>query len=246
MKKILQIIILFIFSACSIPKHGMIEEPKHDSNGVYVKHFAYSFSYNEKNEQSDWVAYQLLASELERNYKRTNKFLEDSLVITGTAKKSDYKNSGYDRGHLAPAADMTWNKQAMKESFYFSNISPQLPGFNRGIWKKLEEKVRDWAKIYDCVYITTGPICEKSEQKIGKNEVSIPTHFYKTILIYNDSIMQSIGFIFPHKKCKGDIFNYAVSVDSVEQITGKDFYHLLPNKQEKNIEKQYNLTYWDK
>jgi len=245
MRRIFELLSLLILSSCIAPKSGLIEEPKHDEKD-YIKHFAYSLVYNEKNEQADWVSYQLLASELAPNFERTDKFLVDTMVLTGSADNSDYKNSGYDKGHLAPAADMTWNEQAMMESFYFSNISPQLPGFNRGIWKKLEEKVRDWAKIYDCLYITTGPICNLSTKSIGDNAVMIPTQFYKTILIYNDSIKQSIAFLFPNEKCEGEIFDYVVTVDSIELITRKDFYFALPDRQEKIIEKQVDLSYWKK
>jgi len=250
MEKILPAIIILLLAflnSCTVSNEGIIEEPKYANNIFYTKHFAYSSMYNENYEQEDWVAYELLESELELNYKRTNKFLEDTLVATGTANNLDYKHSGYDRGHLAPAADMTWNEQAIMESFYFSNISPQLPSFNRGIWKKLEGQIRNWAVKYDCLYIATGPICINSEKTIGENKVFIPTHFYKTVLVLNDTLKQSIGFIFPHEKCNGDIFDYAVtvdSVDSVEIITGEDFYFALPNRYEESIEKEYDLKYW--
>ncbi len=223
-----------------------LEEPKYDDNDVYIKHFAYSLIYNEEHEQADWVAYELLKSETIPNFKRTNRFIVDTMIYTGTATNSDYLHSGYDKGHLAPAADMTWNLQAMKESFYFSNISPQLPGFNRGIWKKLEMNVRDWAQTHNCLYITSGPIFMNSDQRIGKNNVTIPSHFYKTILIYNDSIQEAIGFIFPHKKCEGEIFDYAISIDSLELITGLNFYHRLPKRKEKKIEKDYVSKFWFK
>jgi endonuclease G, mitochondrial len=235
---------LFIALSCSRQANDFLEEPKHNDNDFYIRHMAYSLVYNEANEQADWVSYQLLASELTPNFIRSNKFTEDTLVITGTANNKDYLHSGFDRGHLAPAADMTWNKQAMAESFYFSNIVPQLPVFNRGKWKKLEFKVRKWVKKYDCLYVATGPICQTNEQTIGENKVSVPSYFYKTILIFNDSIGQGIAFLFPHQKCENELFSYAISIDSLELITGKDFYFALPNKIEKNIEKQYNLSFW--
>lgn len=225
-------------------KYGSIEEPKQKSENNYFNHYAYSLSYNENNEQANWVAYQLFVSELEPNYGRTNIFKQDSLVVTQTANNNDYKGSGYDRGHLAPAADMSWNEQAMNESFYYSNISPQLAGFNRGIWKRLEVEVREWARTYNSLYITTGPICYKSVETIGENEVAVPTHFYKTILIFNDSIKQGIGFVFPHEKLGGDIFDYAISIDSVEKVTGIDFYYSLPNRKEKIVEREVNYEYW--
>lgn len=247
MRHLLQLLLLFfLLTSCNKQIHGLLEEPKHKNDNSYIKHFAYSLVYNEYYEQAEWVSYQLLKLELEPNYKRTNKFIEDSKVITGTANNTDYKKSGYDKGHLAPAADMSWNLQAMEESFYFSNISPQLPEFNRGIWKKLEENVRSWANKYSCLYITSGPICKNSFETIGENKVAIPTHFYKTILIYNDSIKQSIAFIFPHSKCTGELLDYAISVDSIESMTGLDFYYLLPDRLENDIENTFNLNYWNK
>jgi len=97
---------------------------------------------------------------------------------------------------------------------------------------------------YGSLYITTGPICEEPYKTIGENKVVIPTHFYKTILIYNDSIKQGIGFVFPHEKLNGDIFDYAISIDSVEKITGLDFYYSLPNRKEKVVEKEIDFDYW--
>ena len=181
---------------------------------------------------------------MEKNFKRTDKFIIDPLIETGSATKSDYKGSGYDRGHLAPAADMTWSKIAMNESFYFSNMSPQLPGFNRGIWKMLEEQVRDWTLDYDSLYVTTGPVFKNMNSVIGENKVTIPTHFYKTILIYNDTIKQGIGFLFPHEKIKGEVLDYRVTIDSVEVFTGVDFYSTLPDSTENKLEKTIELNYW--
>jgi len=200
--KITIILSVFLLLLSCSKKITNLEEPKHIKGEQYIKHFAYSLQYNEKNEQANWVAYNLLSTELVKNYKRTNKFIVDKAVKTETANNNDYSHSGYDRGHLAPAADMTWNKQAMQESFYFSNMSPQVPAFNRGIWKKLEAQTRNWAKKYKSIYIATGPICDGYTKTIGKNKVVVPTYYYKAILLYNDSNKQAIGFILPNKKCK--------------------------------------------
>ena len=244
MGKISVIIIILLLSSCSITKNGLIEEAKYGSKGFYARHFAYSVLYSEENKQPAWVAYQLLSSELESNNKRVNKFIEDPLIPTKTANNTDYEASGYDKGHIAPTADMLWNEQAMRESFYFSNISPQLPAFNRGVWKKLENRVRYWAIKYESVYIISGPIFSNTDKVIGNNKVTIPTQFFKTILIYNDSIKQGIGFVFPHKKCEDEIFEYAVSIDKVEEITGNNLYYLLPNRYEKEIEKRIDFKFW--
>lgn len=119
---------------------------------------------------------------------------------------------------------MVWNEQAMQESFYYGNISPQLPGFNRGMWKVLETETRNWVKENGSLYINSGPIFLNPDNTIGENQVVIPTHFFKTILIYNSKEKQSIGFILPHKKYQDDIFDFAVPVDSVEKVTGLGLY----------------------
>ena len=235
-----------MIAGCSISKNAIIEEPKYNSEDIYIRHYAYSLLYNQQHKQANWVSYKLNEYQTVSNFKRTNKFIVDTLIPSGTATNSDYAKSGYDRGHLAPAGDMTWNKQAMYESFYYSNITPQLPQFNRGIWKKLESRVRSWATQYDSIYICTGPIFMNETKHIGTNYVTIPTHFYKSILVYNDTVKQGIAFIFPHKKCKDELFNYAVTIDSVEQVIKSDLYYSLPNRYEKKIERNYKISYWIK
>lgn len=244
MNKIVSSFILIVLSSCTITKNARIEEPKYNKEDVYVKHYAYSLVFNPQTKQADWVAYKLHEYQTETNFKRTNKFIIDTLILTGTATNSDYYKSGYDKGHLAPASDMTWNKQAMYESFYFSNITPQLAEFNRGIWKKLEMQVRNWATKYDSIYICTGPVFISPTQTIGNNKINIPSHFYKTILIYNDTVKQAIGFVFSHQESNSSIFNYAVSVDSVEQLINLDLHKALPNRYERKIEETYDLKYW--
>jgi endonuclease G len=143
-----------------------------------IQHTGYSFVYSEEHEQAKWIAYVLNNKELDGIFDRSDNFREDPFVSSGSADNSDYAKSGYDRGHLAPAADMKWSEKAMSESFYYSNMSPQLPAFNRGIWKMLEEKVRDWALENDSILIVTGPILSSKNQKklatIGPNSVAVP------------------------------------------------------------------------
>ena len=154
-----------------------LEIPMMKGDIPIIRHLGYEFQYSEKHEQAFWVAYELTKKETEKAFERTNEFIPDPSVSTGTATVGDYSKSGYDRGHLAPAADMGWSAQAMKESFYFSNMSPQEPGFNRGIWKKLEEQVRTWAKAYDSIYVVTGPVLKDGLVQLGPNGVSIPKYY---------------------------------------------------------------------
>ncbi|MFN5333694.1 MAG: DNA/RNA non-specific endonuclease, partial [Bacteroidota bacterium] len=153
---------------------SLLEIPAHHKHDTIIFHTGFAFLYNEKHEQASWVAYQLTREETNSIYSRTNKFIPDPLVKSQTANDNDYLGSGYDRGHLAPASDMGWSATTMTESFYYSNMSPQVPSFNRGIWKKLEEQVRTWAIEYDTIYVVTGPVLKDSLPTIGKNKVSIP------------------------------------------------------------------------
>ena len=221
-----------------------LEIPKLKPNEVVIKHYAYSLSYNEPNEQANWVAYELTSEETNSTFKRANKFIQDPLVKSGTADDQDYAGSGFDKGHLAPAGDMGWSATAMKESFYYSNMSPQAPSFNRGVWKRVEELVRNWAKEYKSVYIVTGPILSNGLKTIGHDRVSVPNYFYKVILEYNSSGIKGIGFIIPNLSSREPLLNYAVTIDSVEKVTGIDFFHLLPDPQEKVIESTLNIKGW--
>ena len=221
-----------------------LEIPKINPNETIIKHTGFSLLYNEAHEQATWVAYELTKEETNKTFDRTDKFIVDPKVKTGTANHQDYLNSGYDRGHLAPAADMGWSSTAMTESFYYSNMSPQLPGFNRGIWKKLEELVRYWAIENNSVYVVTGPVLTSNLKSIGPNQVSIPEYYYKVILDYNQPSIKGIGFILPNTSLSGSLEKFAVSIDSVEKFTGLDFFPLLPDDQEEVIEKSICLNCW--
>lgn len=207
-----------------------------------VKHLGYTLFYNEKHEQASWVAYELTASKTKKVVERSNNFRPDNAVITGSATNKDYQCSGYDRGHLAPAADMSWSSKSMEESFFYSNMSPQVPGFNRGIWKRLEEQVRQWAKVNQDIYVVTGPVLENDLSTIGPDKVSVPRFYYKVILDYTH--LKAIGFIMPNASSNLPLQSYAVPIDSVEHITGIDFFPALPDKQELVIEKTVCIDCW--
>jgi endonuclease G len=190
------------------------------------------------------VAYELTKEETNKLYERTNKFMPDPLIKTGSAEDKDYQGYGYDRGHLAPASDMGYSSITMSESFYYSNMSPQVPSFNRGIWKKLESLVRTWAIENNNIYVVTGPILTKGLETIGPDKVSVPKYFYKVILDYSEPGIKGIGFILPNEGSKENLENFALSIDSVERATGIDFFNLLDNRQENEIEKTLCLSCW--
>ncbi len=232
---------LYNIKATTISK---LEIPKTNPKDIIISHTGYWLSYNETHEQSNWVAYDLTNQETIKLFERTDKFIKDPKVKTGTANDKDYSGSGYDRGHLAPASDMGWSSLTMAESFYYSNMSPQTPSFNRGIWKKLEELVRTWTVEYDTIYIVTGPVLTSGLQTIGANKVSVPNYFYKVILDYSEPSIKGIGFIIPNIGSSEPLQNFAVSIDSVEKFTGIDFYPKLSDNQEELIEKTLCINCW--
>jgi len=232
---------LFVFPLFA---QGLKTKPISGEQIVYRS--GYSLSYNEQHEQASWVAYALTADQVRGTVKRINDFRVDPEIKTGSASLSDYRGSGYDRGHLAPAADMKWSTTVMSESFYMSNMSPQNPSFNRGIWKRLENQLRQWALDEQKLHIVTGGVLKEGLDTIGENQVSIPEYFYKVVLDYEKPILKGIGFILRNEKSEMPLEKYAVSIDSVEQLTGIDFYYSLPDSIEDSIESIVNLSAWFK
>jgi endonuclease G len=216
-----------------------------EGDQMVVTHKSYSLSYNEVHEQANWVAHTLLARHLKGDHPRGNHFKSDPDVASKTAKPTDYARSGYDRGHLAPAADFKYSADAINESFYMSNMSPQTPAFNRGMWKGLENKVREWASEKKKLYIVSGPILKKYLRKIGKdNEISVPKQFYKIVVNLDSEHPHAIAFLMPNELCEGFYEDYMVSIDEVEALTQIDFFHNLPDELENYLEKSKTSDRW--
>lgn len=211
-----------------------------------IEHAGYTVSYNEQRRNPNWVAYELTADEVDGTEPRDSKFIPDPNVIGRQAVDDDYKHSGWDRGHLAPAADMKWSEQAMDESFYLSNISPQNSNLNRGVWKSIEELTRDNAHRYGEILVVTGPVFtdKKGLGYIGENRVLIPNAFYKVLLAY-DNGYTGIGFYCENVAGKKKLDTYAKSIDEIEEITGIDFFHQLPDDVEAEVEKAYSWDNWE-
>jgi endonuclease G, mitochondrial len=213
------------------------------SSGEVIKHTYYALSYNETHEQANWVYYKLDPTFLNGRSPRKNNFREDPYVSSYSATLNDYKGSGYDRGHLAPAGDMKFNSIAMSESFYMSNISPQKPEFNRGIWRRLESLVRAWGKRFEIYVSTAGILNIEGYGTIGRNKVKTPSKYYKVIYAPEKNIM--IGFLMTNAKLTGQLSSYAISVDRIEEITGINFFSQLPDDVENDLESKVNLSDWD-
>lgn len=243
MKPLITFLIIILFTWFSEPIKNL-ELPACEPGDHVVKHTGYTLGYNNHHKQAAWVAYVLTEKETIKAIERGNNFRPDPDVPAGTADDIDYKGSGYDRGHLAPAADMGWCKTAMQESFYYSNMSPQEPGFNRGIWKRLEELVRNWAIEYDSICIVTGPILTPDLPKIGIHNVSVPKHYYKVILDYTGDEVKGIGFILPNSSSSAPLSSFALPINNVETITNIDFFPRLPDDQEESIESSCIISAW--
>ncbi|MBQ3836891.1 MAG: DNA/RNA non-specific endonuclease [Treponema sp.] len=214
----------------------------------------YTLCYRESYEQAEWSAYCLRDWMLQKNAKRTNDFRPDPQIEGGSATLADYKKSGYDRGHLTPAGDMVFSREAMSETFYMSNMCPQAAAFNRGIWKDLEDQVREWVRLYGVAYVVSGPVLSKPASEypfIGESKVTVPEFFYKAILvpIYEDGLnacadVMAIAFVIPNKASEGDFWRYAKSVDEAEEITGLDFFPLLEDDVENRVEAECDPRPW--
>lgn len=209
-----------------------------------VRHTYYTVSYNEKYEQANWVYYTLTDSMiLNGGEERSNKFKMDKMVVTGSAKSSDYTKSGYDRGHLCPAADMGFNPVANEESFLMSNISPQTPDFNRGIWKELETNVRKWAIKERKLFVVSGPVFTNAKGTVGQDEVLVPGYFFKIIYDATDE-PKLITFVLPNEKSDRPLTDFAVTTDEAEKLTGFDFFSQLPDDLESKLESRVDLAGW--
>ena len=214
------------------------------TTGAIVTHDSYTLSYSEKHEQAEWVAYELKQSDLSRNNFDRPYFNEDTNVTTRSADWRNYKNSGYDRGHLCPAGDRRYSYEAYNETFLTSNISPQDPEFNAGIWNRLEQKVRYWADKYDGVYVVTGGILSGNLKTIGYENVSVPNDFYKIVVDVTDGNYKAIAFIIPNKPSDRSFYEYVVSIDEIEARTGIDFFAGLPDSIQDKMESTVDLKSW--
>ena len=213
------------------------------SKGQLIKHEHYWLSYSETHEQAEWVAYELKKSHLSSNEIDRPYFILDGLVSTKSAHWRNYKNSGYDRGHLCPAGDRRFDVKAFNETFYTSNISPQLPEFNGQTWNFLEQQVRRWAKKRDGVFVITGPVFGRGKKTIGDENVTVPSSFYKIVLDNSSNGLEAIAFLIPHKEGLGSYKPFQTSIDQIERETGFDFLSFLDDSQEHTLEAQYNNSF---
>jgi len=217
------------------------------TTGKVIHHKFYSLSYAEEHEQAEWVAYELSRAQLEVEWvERQNDFRPDPLVTTESATPEDYRRSGYDRGHLVPVADRSFSFEAMDETFFMSNISPQEHNFNGGIWRELEENTRNWAKKFKRLYVVSGPVFPKGRPKtIGQNDVTVPDAYFKVLLDITEPELKGIAFLIPNAMSREPLADYAVSIDEVEALTGLNFFPtLLSEELEAELEQNFDTDLW--
>lgn len=229
-------------SADAVKLQEVITNPALEEQIVYYKGMTVSF--NRRLHIPNWVAWELTGDEADGTEPRYDKFSADESV-DGCPDTWDYSYSGYDRGHMAPAGDMKWDKEAMKQTFYLTNICPQAPDLNRGAWKRLEEKCRVKAHSDSALIVICGPILtDDIREFIGDSRVAVPKRFFKIILSPFIADPTAIAFIMPNGEVPGGMQPCAVTIDSVEAVTGHDFFSSLPDDIENILERQCNFNKW--
>ena len=223
-----------------------IPAPLKDRPEQILHRKGYTVSYNNATRNPNWVAWHLTKSHTYGSAKRNDEvFTEDVSVSRPRATDADYYNSRYDRGHMCPAGDNKWDKEAMAQSFLFTNVCPQNHGLNKYEWNDLEMLCRDWAREYGAIDIVCGPVYSSSDQQktIGKNRVWVPDAFFKVVLCRQGKA-KAIGFLYRNEGKKQPMADAVCTVDDVERLTGLDFFPELDDKIENRIEATATLTDW--
>lgn len=207
----------------------------------------FTVDFNASNRTANYVSWELLGTETDGASSRSGeKFWQDP-DIKNCPRTSDYTRSGYDRGHLYPAADAKWSPQSMTQCFTMANITPQVHALNGGAWKTLEDKERQWAQRDSALIIIAGPIYTPDDKlRIGQADVRVPSAYFKVLLAPYLDNPRAIAFIYPNTHCPGNMENYACTVDYVETLTGFDFFSSLPDDTENAIESAYSFKDWNK
>lgn len=206
----------------------------------------FKLSFNADNHTANWVAWELLGTETDGPLSRSDSFYPDP-DVAGCPDGDDYRRSGYDRGHLCPAGDQKWSEQAMHDCFYFTNMTPQSHQLNNGAWKTLELKSRTWAQRDSALVIVAGPIYEATDrERIGHSGVRVPGAFFKAILAPYLPEPRAIAFVYPNMRAPGNMAQYSMSIDELEQLTGFDFFYNLPDSIEEKVERSASFVEWNR
>ena len=246
----LAFVLFFVCSSCAQEEDTLFRSTSRSvenyapqaSLGYKIQHRYYTLSYSSTHRQAEYSYYFLSPESILGGQERTDDFRVDPKVKSNPVKSTDYQGSGYDRGHLCPAADMALNLTAMSETFFMSNMSPMAPSFNRGIWSRLEDWVREQALGNGGLYVVTGPILSSRCGSI-KGSITVPCSYYKVVFT-GGSNPKMLGFVLSNAGASGSLQAFAVSVDEIEKKTGLDFFPQLENALEQTLESKVNLTGW--
>ncbi|MBP3738482.1 MAG: DNA/RNA non-specific endonuclease [Muribaculaceae bacterium] len=213
-----------------------------------LRYKAITIHFNSRYRVPNCVAYELTNTQVAMAdapdaERRDNYNFNRDTRVDGCPDWWEYKETGYDRGHMAPAMDMRWSRQAMEQCFLMTNICPQDHELNDGEWRHMEEAIHTWAKRTERLVIFTGPVLRNDMKRIGKHRnIAVPSKFYK--VVYDPKQKKAIAFLFKNEKARNSWTNYAVSVDEVEQLTGIDFLAALPDDVETTVESKQSIGKW--
>lgn len=222
-----------------------MEYPTASADEDIITYMCYTSSYNHKTLCPNWVAYELTREEASGTKSIDWSFGMDFSVKGRQASREDYSHSGWDRGHMAPRADMRWSEQAIKESYYFTNACPQNKEMNAGVWARLEGKARHAAKRFGSVYVVCGPIFTTGANgTIGRNKVKVPDAFFKALLAKTPKGYESIAFVIENIEEDQSLKRCAMSVDDLEKQLGRDLFFNMEDKLEAVVESQYDVKVW--
>lgn len=243
------LLLMMLLTGCgSVPVPVSLELPAFDANHAVLYYTGFTVGYDSDNKLPAWVAYELTEDEVlaDATDRDGKSFKVDRNAGVPQAEDSDYRKSGWSRGHMAPAADFKWSDQAMTETFLFTNCCPQLDKLNGGSWSKLENRVREWAKEMGSVYVVTGPVVGEHENGyIGLNHIPVPDAFFKAVLAADGTggyqsvafVMHNIGTSQPYPDC-------TMTVNELESLLGMDLFHTLPDQLEDKVENRIDRAFW--
>lgn len=258
------------------------EIPHLNDQNVYADHYVtmdgvqilnYALEWDNTKRHANWVAFTFDTTTSADNVKRTDAWSVDpKLPAEMQVQESDHKNDGFDKGHLCASEDRVYLKEANEQTFYYSNMSPQLNDFNGGFWGKLEARVQTWGRstadgVYDKVYVTKGGTLNKLLKNFKGTTVNggtpttdangftihglaCPEYYFMAVLSQKDDVFHAIAFLVPHKEgmtrnpSSDELKEYVVSVDKLEEETGIDFFCNLPDVLVNEVEAAYNLNDW--
>lgn len=232
---------------CNTPADSLMAVSlPHNTKSKIIEYPGFTVSFNPDYRIANYVAWELTADETDGENQRTNKFKKDP-DVKHCPTPDDYRNSGYDRGHLAPAADFKWNAEAMQATHYMTNICPQDKELNRGAWNTVEKNCRNWARRDSAIIIIAGPVIDDNiHTYIGENHVAVPNQFFKVVLAPYSNPPRAIAFLMDNSYIKGGAQTTVTTIDEIERITGFDFFSVLPDDIEDKIESESHYQQWQK